>query len=94
MATVPVLARVRVRLAGAARAMAPKLRLAGVICRCDCAPVPVSATVSGRVDAEVVTLAVPVRVPMMVGAKMICAVQLVAGARAPPASGQEPLVAE
>ncbi len=56
-------------------------------------PVPVRGMLIGRVLREVATLARPVRVPVCVGAKVICAVQLVAGASGLPAVGQS-LVAE
>ena len=57
---------------------------------CDCTPTPVSATVSGRVDAELAIESVPVSVPDCVGANATCTVQLVPAARARPGCGQLP----
>ena len=91
MAAVPVLVRVRVRLAEAPTAMLPKLRVVGVIWRWDWAPMPVSGTLMARVEREVAMARVPVRVPVAVGVKVICSVQLVAGARVLPAVGQVPV---
>ena len=81
MVAVPVLARVRVRFAEAPMAMLPKLREAGVMVRWDCVPVPVSGALMGRVDREVAMARVPERVPVWVGGKVICSVQLVFAAR-------------
>ena len=93
MGAVPVLVRVRVWAAEAPTAMSPKLSVEGTACRCDWMPVPVRGMLIGRVLREVATLARPVRAPVCVGAKVICAVQLVAGASGLPAVGQS-LVAE
>lgn len=78
---VPVLARVRVWLAEAPMAMLPKLRAEGVICRCDWMPVPLSGTLMGRVESEVAMATVSARVPVWVGVKVICSVQVVWEAR-------------
>ena len=88
MGVAPVLVRVSERMAGAPSAIEPKLRLLGEICRCDCAPMPVRGTINGRVEAEVATLSVPVRVPDWVGMKTTCTVQLVPGASVRPGIGQ------
>ncbi len=93
MGAVPVLVRVRVWAADAPTAMSPKLKVEGTACRCDWMPMPVRGMLIGRVLREVATLAMPVRVPVCVGTKVICAVQLVAGASGLPAVGQS-LVAE
>src|SRR5271154_4701419 len=78
---VPVLVRVRAWLAETPMAMLPKLSAEGVICRCDWMPMPVSGTLMGRVESDVAMETVPVRWPVCVGVKVICSVQLVAGAR-------------
>ena len=65
-----MLLRVRVRLAEAARARLPKLRLDGEARRCDCAQTPVSETARGKVEMELDTLRVPPRVPGWVGVKV------------------------
>ena len=49
---VPVLVRVRVRLAEAAMAMLPKLRAEGAICRWDWTPMPVSGTLMAKEERE------------------------------------------
>jgi len=90
IAALPLLKRVRDRLAGALTAIDPKLRLVGVICMCDCSPTPVSATASGRVDAELAMDSVPAMVPDWVGAKPTCRVQLVPAASVSPGCGQVP----
>jgi hypothetical protein len=90
---VPVLARVRVRLAEAPTAMLPKLRLPGVIWRCDWMPMPVRGTASGRVERAVAMLTAPGRVPGWVGLKVTWRVQLVLGARVLPRVGQSPVTA-
>ena len=71
-------------------AMLLKLRAEGVICRCDWMPMPVSGAMMGRVESEVETAMVPVRVPVCVGVKVICSVQVVLGARVLPEVGQVP----
>ena len=73
--------KVRVRLAEAPMAMLPKLSVEGVICRCDWMPVPVRVALMGRVESEVAMETLPLRVPVWVGVKVICSVQLVAGVR-------------
>ena len=85
------MARVRVRLAEAPTAMLPKLRVAGVIWRWDCVPMPVSGALMGRVESEVAMARVPVRVPVWVGVKVICSVQVVVGARVLSGVGQVPV---
>src|ERR1700677_2994817 len=89
----PVLVTVTVWLAEAPRAMLPKLRLLGVICRCDWMPMPVRGAAMGRVDSDVAMLTLPVRVPDWVGLKATWRVQLVVGARALPGVGQSPVTA-
>jgi hypothetical protein len=91
-AAVPVLVRVMVWFAEAPRAMLPKLRAEGVICRCDWMPMPVSGTLMGRVESEVAMATVPVRVPVWVGVKVICSVHVVLGARVL-LMGQSPVAA-
>src|SRR5712675_2687885 len=86
----PVLVRVRVRLAEAPMAMLPKLRAEGVIWRCDWTPMPVRGTLMGRLERDVEMARVLVRVPVTVGVKVICSVQLAAGARVLPGVGQVP----
>src|SRR5271155_5705943 len=90
---VPVLARVTVRLAEAPMARLLKLSAEGVICRWDWMPMPVSGALMGRVESEVAMETSPVRVPVWVGVKVICSVQLVAGARVLPEVGQVPVAA-
>src|SRR5258708_39560549 len=87
-AAVPVLVRVRVRLAEAPMAMLPKLRAEGVICRRDWTPMPVSGTLMGRLESEGLMATVLVRVPVCVGVKGVCSVQLAVGARVLPGVGQ------
>ena len=85
--------RLKERTAGEPTAMLnkPKLRVAGVIWRWDCAsPVPVRAPVRGEAEADVERESVPVRVPVWVGVKVTWRVQLEAGARMNPAAGQKP----
>ncbi len=89
----PVLVRVKERMAGEPTAMLPKLRVAGAIWRWDWAPMPVRAAMRGTLEAEVVRERVPVRVPVWVGVKEIWRVQLEAMGRVPPGVGQEPLEA-
>jgi hypothetical protein len=88
---VPVLMSVRVWFEEAPTAMLPKLRAEGVTCRCDWMPMPVSVALMGRVESEVAMETVPVRVPVCFGAKVICSVQLVAGARVLLGEGQVPV---
>jgi hypothetical protein len=90
---VPVLVSVTVRLAEALTAILPKLRAEGVTARCDWMPVPVSGALMGSVESEVAMEMVPVRVPVWVGVKVICSVQLVEGARVLFAVGQVPVAA-
>src|ERR1700731_154645 len=87
----PVLVRVRVRLAEAPIAMLPKLRAEGVICRRDWMPMPVSGTLMGRLESGVEMARVPVRVPVCGGVKVISSIQLAAGARVLPGVGQVPV---
>ena len=77
-------------LAEAPMAMLPKLRAEGVMSRRDWTPMPVSGTLMGRVESEVAMARVPVRVPVWVGVKVICSVQVAAGARVLPGVGQVP----
>ena len=72
-------------------AMLPKLRAEGVICRWDWMPMPVSGAVMGSEESEVETATEPVRVPVCVGVKVICSVQVVLGARVLPGVGQLPV---
>src|ERR1700679_599139 len=90
---VPVFERVRVRLAEAPMAMLPKLRAEGVIWRRDWMPMPVSGAVMGSEVSEVETATEPVRVPVWVGVKVNCSVQVVEGARVLPGVGQLPAAA-
>ncbi len=94
MAEVPVFARVRERLADAPMVSGPKLRADGEICRCDCAPEPVRATVRGNVEADVAMLSVPERVPDWVGENATGMEQVPPGASASPAAGQVPFATE
>jgi hypothetical protein len=87
---VPVLVRVMVWLAEAAMAMLPKFRAEAVTTRCDWMPMPVRVALMGREESEVEMATVPVRVPVWLGVKVICSVQLVAGARVLPGVGQVP----
>src|SRR3982074_2205583 len=61
---VPVLVRVRVRLAEAPMAMLPKLRAEGAMTRCDWTPMPVSGTLMDRLEREVSMARGLARVPM------------------------------
>jgi hypothetical protein len=88
---VPVLVRVRVRLAEAPMAMLPKLRAEGAMTRCDWTPMPVTGTLMGNEEREVAMARVLVRVPVAVGVKVICSVQVAAGARVLPGVGQVPV---
>jgi len=88
---VPVLLSNRERLAEAARAMLPKLSVEGVICRWDCAPIPLRSALKESVESEVVTLTEPGRVPMAAGVKVIWRLQVVLGARVFPGLGQVPV---
>lgn len=72
----------------------PNASVSGVICRCDCAPMPVSATPSGRGAAEVVIESVPVRLPPCDGANVTCSVQLAPAARVPVSCGHVPAATE
>ena len=54
-------------------------------------PVPVRGALMGRVESEVAKETVPVRVPVWAGVKVICSVQLVAGARVLLEVGQVPV---
>src|SRR5882757_4835105 len=90
-AAVPVLVRVRVRLAEAAMAMLPKFRAEGVICRCDWMPMPVSGTLMGRLESEVLMATVLVRVPVTGEGKVFCSGQVAGGARVLPGVGQVPV---
>ena len=54
-------------------------------------PMPVSGALMGRVESEVAMAMVPVRVPVCVGVKVICSVQVVAGARVLSGVGQVPV---
>ena len=56
----------------------------------DWMPMPVSAAVCGRVEADVLRATEPVRVPVAMGVKAIWRVQVEAGARVPPEDGQVP----
>src|SRR3979490_2888149 len=87
---VPVLVSVRVRLAEAPMAMLPKLRAEGAMTRCDGTPRPVRGALMERLEREVSMARVLVRVPMAVGVKVICSMQLAAGARVLPGVGQVP----
>src|SRR5213076_2233879 len=91
--TVAVPELVRVRLAEAPMAMLPKLRAEGVIWRRDWTPMPVSGTLMAKAEREVLTARVLVRVPVAVGEKVICSVQVAAGARVLPGLGQVPVTA-
>src|SRR5712691_4246433 len=59
---VPVLVRVRVRLAAAPMAMLPKLRAEGAMTRWDWTPMPVRGTLMGWLEREVAMARVLVRV--------------------------------
>src|ERR1700716_359256 len=85
-----VLVGVGVRLAEAPMAMLPKPRAEGAMTRCDWTPMPVSGTLMDRLEREVSMARVLVRVPMAVGVKVICSMQLAAGARVLPGVGQVP----
>jgi hypothetical protein len=54
-------------------------------------PMPVRGTLMGRVESDVEIETELVRVPVCVGVKVICSVQLVAGARVLPGVGQVPM---
>ena len=88
MGAVPVLVRVRVRGDEEPTVTVPKLRLAGLIWRCDWAPLPVSGTVVGEFGSVLVTVKTPVRVPAAVGVKAMVTGQLVPGARVAKAQGR------
>jgi hypothetical protein len=91
MGALPVLVRVKERMAGEPTAMLPKLSVAGAIWRWDWAPMPVRAAVSGMFEAEVARKREPVRVPVWMGVNDTWRVQLEATGRVPPGAGQEPV---
>jgi len=94
MGAVPVLASVSEREAGVPTAIDPKLRLAGVICRWDWMPTPVSGTVSGALTEELAMVRVPASVPDCMGVKLISRAQLVPGASVAVGVGQVPVPIE
>ncbi len=54
-------------------------------------PMPVRGALMGSAESEVAIEMVPVRVPVCVGVKVICSVQVVAGASGSPGVGQVPV---
>ena len=91
MGAVPEFERVSERLVWEPTAIGPKLRPVGDICRRDWMAVPLSATVSGAVVAELAMERVPVREPVWVGVKVIWAVQVAFAASVAPVDGHVPL---
>jgi hypothetical protein len=90
MAAVPVLARVRDRVADAPTATDPKLRLPGDIPSDDCTPTPLNGTMRGSPVAEPAIESAPLNAPVSNGRKLTCTVQLAPAASVPPAVGHDP----
>ncbi len=86
----PVLASVKVWFEATPSTTLPKASALGVTTRCDWMAIPVSATCSGSVDAEVAMESIPVRVPLIFGVKTTSTVQLELAVSNPPAAGQLP----
>jgi hypothetical protein len=87
---VPLLASTSERFAVEPSAMLPNARLEGVTVSFDCVPIPISGTVSGLLEADVLRASVPVNAPTVVGANVTSIVQLACGARFPTPVGQLP----
>jgi hypothetical protein len=87
---VPVFVSVSDKFAEAPTATLPNANVDGLSVSAGCIPTPVSATVSGFVDAEFVTDSVPGRVPPATGENVTCTVQPALAASELPGPGQVP----